>query len=129
MEWLYLSYRGPVIAQMSLCTHAVFSSALAALIQIVWTRLKFRALSPPDTTARTFNSLPPPPPPVGNFHAFLSSADFFFQNQLLRKIISGMHVSSECQTDWIQIRLDVLSGPDLDPNCLQNLAADTRRKS
>ena len=26
---------------------------------------------------------------------------------------------SECQTDWIQIRPDILSGPDLGPNCLQ----------
>ena len=40
------------------------------------------------------------------FHAFLPSADFF-QNQLFRKIISGM--SSECQTDWIQIRPNILS--------------------
>ena len=31
----------------------------------------------------------------------------FFQNQLLRKILSG--IPSECQTDWIQIR------PDLGP--------------
>ena len=40
-------------------------------------------------------------------HAFLSSADFF-QNQLFQKILSRM--PSECQTDWIQIRLDILSG-------------------
>ena len=32
--------------------------------------------------------------------ALLSSADFF-QNQLFRKILSG--IPSECQTDWIQI--------------------------
>ena len=38
---------------------------------------------------------------------FLSSADFF-QNQLFRKILSG--TPSECQTVWIQIRPDVLSG-------------------
>ena len=38
---------------------------------------------------------------------FLSSADFF-QNQLFRKIPSG--IPSECQTGWIQIRPDVLSG-------------------
>ena len=51
--------------------------------------------------------------PVNNFacweilHAFLSSADFF-QNQLFRKILSGL--PSECQTVWIQIRPDPLSG-------------------
>ena len=38
---------------------------------------------------------------------FLSSADFF-QNQFFRKILSG--IRSECQTVWIQIRPDVLSG-------------------
>ena len=40
------------------------------------------------------------------FTFFLSSADFF-QNQLFRKILSG--ISSECQTNWIQIRPEVLS--------------------
>ena len=40
-------------------------------------------------------------------HAFLSSADFF-QNQLFQKILSG--IPSECQTVWIPIRPDVLSG-------------------
>ena len=39
---------------------------------------------------------------------FLSSADFFFQNQIFRKILSG--IPFECQTDWIQIRPDILSG-------------------
>ena len=29
---------------------------------------------------------------------------YFFQNQLFRKILSGL--PSECQTDWIQIRPD-----------------------
>ena len=38
---------------------------------------------------------------------FLSSADFF-QNQLFQKILSV--IPSECQTDWIQIRPDILSG-------------------
>ena len=37
--------------------------------------------------------------PLGKFSCFLSSADFF-QNQLFRKILSG--IPSECQTDWIQ---------------------------
>ena len=36
------------------------------------------------------------------FHVILSSADFF-QNQLFRKFF-------QCQTDWIQIRPDILSG-------------------
>ena len=38
---------------------------------------------------------------------FLSSADFF-QNQLFRKILSG--IPSECQIAWIQIRPNVLLG-------------------
>ena len=42
------------------------------------------------------------------FHAFLLSADFFFQNELFRKILSG--IPSECQTDWIQFRPDIFSG-------------------
>ena len=41
------------------------------------------------------------------FFFFLSSADFF-QNQFFRKILSG--IRSECQTVWIQIRPDILSG-------------------
>ena len=36
------------------------------------------------------------------FHAFLSSAHYFHQNQLFRKIISG--IPSECPTVCIQIR-------------------------
>ena len=40
-------------------------------------------------------------------NAFLSSADIF-QNQLFRKTLSGL--PSECQTVWIQIRLNILSG-------------------
>ena len=40
-------------------------------------------------------------------HAYLSSADYF-QNQLFRKIVSG--IPSACQTVWIQIRPNILSG-------------------
>ena len=40
-------------------------------------------------------------------HAFLLSADFF-QNKLIRKILS--RIPLECQTVWIQIRPDTLSG-------------------
>ena len=32
----------------------------------------------------------------------------FYQNQHIRKLLS--EIPSECQTDWIQIRPDVLSG-------------------
>ena len=46
---------------------------------------------------------------------FLSSAD-------LKKNLS--QIPSKCQTVWIQIRPDVLSGPDRDPICLQRLSAD-----
>ena len=44
-----------------------------------------------------------------NFFLFLSSADFF-QNQCFWKILSGIFIPSECQTVWIQIRPDILSG-------------------
>ena len=43
-----------------------------------------------------------------------------FQNQLFRKILSG--TPSGCQTVWIR------SGPDLYPNCLQNLTADDKSR-
>ena len=56
---------------------------------------------------------------------FLSSTDFF-QNQLFRKIISG--IPSVCQTDWIHTRPDVSAGPDLVPSCLQELSADDIRR-
>ena len=45
---------------------------------------------------------------LGNYSEFiLPSADFLFQNQLSRKIISG--IPRECQTVWIQIRPDISS--------------------
>ena len=45
-----------------------------------------------------------------------------FQNQLFRKIVSG--IRSACQTilDPDQAQHNV--GPDLGPNCLQKLSAD-----
>ena len=46
-------------------------------------------------------------PPWEIFHVF-SCLLIFFQNQLFRKILSG--IPSECQPDLIQIRPDVLSG-------------------
>ena len=50
-----------------------------------------------------FNSLPP-----GKLFTFCCHLLIFFQNQLFQKILSG--IPSECQTDWIQIRPDILSG-------------------
>ena len=47
---------------------------------------------------------------LGNFACFffLLSEDFFFKINYLKKNLSG--IPSECQTVWIQIRPDVLSG-------------------
>ena len=53
-------------------------------------------------------------------HALLSSADFF-QNKLFRKILSG--IPSECETAWIQIRPDTLSGLIWVQTVLQRLSA------
>ena len=41
-------------------------------------------------------------------HAILSSVDFFFFNYFFQKNHSG--IPSECQTVWIMIRPDILSG-------------------
>ena len=46
--------------------------------------------------------------PMGNFSCFFVVCFFFFQKQHFGKIISG--IPSEYQSDWIQIRTDVLSG-------------------
>ena len=54
----------------------------------------------------------------------LSSATLF-QNYPFQKILSG--TLSECQTVWIQTRTDNV-GPDLGPNCLQRLSADSKLK-
>ena len=51
----------------------------------------------------------------------LLSADFF-QNQLFRKIISG--IPTECQTVWIQIGPDILLGPICVQTVFQSLSAD-----
>ena len=47
---------------------------------------------------------------LGNFACFLLSADFFLFSLInfFQKNLSG--IPSECQTVWIQIRSDVLSG-------------------
>ena len=39
---------------------------------------------------------------------FFSSADFLSKSFFFKKILSG--IPSECQTDWILIRPDILSG-------------------
>ena len=47
--------------------------------------------------------------PQGNFSCFFVVCRFFFKNQLFfEKILS--EIPSECQTDWIQIRPDQMSG-------------------
>ena len=45
---------------------------------------------------------------LGNFAGSFLVCRFFFRNQLLRNLIS--RIPSDCQTVWIQIRPDVLSG-------------------
>ena len=57
---------------------------------------------------------------LGNVACFLLYADFF-HNQLLRKNLSG--IPSDCQTLWIQIWLDILSG-HMGLNCLDRLSAE-----
>ena len=61
---------------------------------------------------------------LGNFCAFLSSADFF-QNQLFRKTLSRITIRMLNSLDPDQARQNV--GPDLGPNCLQRLSADGTR--
>ena len=48
----------------------------------------------------------------------------FFFFKIIFKNNSLKVMSSECHTDWIQIRPQPFVGPDLDPNCLQRLSAD-----
>ena len=55
-------------------------------------------------------------PPREVFHASLLSAVFFFKINFFEKK-SG--IPPECQTDWIQIRPDILG-----PICLQRLSAE-----
>ena len=64
-----------------------------------------------------FNSLPP-----GKFIILFCRLLIFFQNQLFRKILSG--IPPECQPVLIQIRPDLFIGPDLGPNRLQKLSVD-----
>ena len=54
---------------------------------------------------------------------FWLSADIF-QYYFFQNILSV--ITSECQTVWIQIRPDILSGPDLGSNCLQKLSSDDK---
>ena len=58
---------------------------------------------------------------MGNFHAFLSSADFFSKSTFLKNSFRNtMRVSNSLGPD--QTRHSVWS--DLVPNCLQKLSAD-----
>ena len=52
------------------------------------------------------------------FHAFCCRLLTFFKIYFFKKILSPIPL--ECQTVWIQMR----TGPDLGPNCLQRLSAD-----
>ena len=60
------------------------------------------------------------------YHAFLSSADFFQDQLLLKKkyVKNTIRVSNSLDPD--QARRFV--GPDLGPNCLQRLSADDTRR-
>ena len=62
---------------------------------------------------------------LGNFLCFLLSADFFFQNHLFQKILSGIQYLSN-SLDPVQAQHFV--GPELGPNCLQRLSADATSK-
>ena len=66
---------------------------------------------------------------LGNF-SWLFVVCWLFQNKLFQEIIS--RTLSECQTFWIQIRSDRMSGlicgPDLGPSCLHELSADNKSK-
>ena len=53
------------------------------------------------------------------------SVDFFLKNQFSQKYFSGTLHESDCQTDRIQIRTNVL---DLGPNGLQRLSGDDKNR-
>ena len=92
-----------------------FASGLNALLQRFMSRASSKSpMSSPrsldhdsevrkEMTIFSLNSLPP----WEIVHAYMSSADFF-QNQFFRKVLS--QIPSECQTDWIQNRPDILWG-------------------
>ena len=62
---------------------------------------------------------------LGNFHAFLSSADFFLISTLSKNSFRNtIRVSNNLDLD--QARQNV--GPDLGPNCLQRLSAGVTRR-
>ena len=46
--------------------------------------------------------------PPGKFLPLFLHLIFFFQNQLFRRILSG--IQAECQTFWVQVRPDIWSG-------------------
>ena len=61
---------------------------------------------------------------LGHFSCFWSSV-VLCSKTVFQKNISGMQL--ECQTVKIHIRPDIVVGPNLDPNCLQELSADDTR--
>ena len=62
---------------------------------------------------------------MGHFSCFCCRLlTFFSKKQLFEKFLSG--TLSECQRVWIQIKTDVLSVPNLGPNCLLRLSADVK---
>ena len=61
---------------------------------------------------------------LGDFHAFLSSAIFFFKINYFEKFFKEYHHSAN-SLDPDQARRFV--GPDLGSNCLQKLSADDTR--
>ena len=55
---------------------------------------------------------------LGKFFMLFCCLLIFFQNYLFQKILSG--ILSECQTNWVQIRPDILSGLI----CVQSVCTD-----
>ena len=56
-----------------------------------------------------------------NFACLLSSTDFFFKINFLEKFLQEYH---HCQTDWIQVRSDILSGLIWVQTVCKRLSAD-----
>ena len=62
---------------------------------------------------------------LGSFSCVLSSADFFFQNRLSKKILQNYHQSVK---QFGSRSVQTFGGPDPGPNCLQRLSADDTGK-
>ena len=94
-KWVIVTKRGKSVITLEML--------VAILVTIHWTKTLFKLVCDNDKSNNFINSLP-----LGNFSCFFVVCWFFFKNQLFWKILSG--IPYECQTDWIQIRPDVLSG-------------------